>query len=82
MKKRKFVKPTGFSLSQDTLYVSNNNGKLRLIRLDSGEIIKDIKISGDSSDFLSRKINEEDFFRQGADGLTGCITFYNSDVKI
>lgn len=48
VKKRKFVKPTGFSLSQDTLYVSNNNGKLRLIRLDSGEIIKDIKISGDS----------------------------------
>ena len=48
VKKRKFVKPTGFSLSQDTLYVSNNNGKLRLIRLNSGEIIKDIKISRDS----------------------------------
>ena len=56
-KKRKFVKPTGFSLSQDTLYVSNNNGKLRLIRLNSGEIIKDIKISRDtlSKSFIYKK---------------------------
>ncbi len=47
-KKRKFIKPTGFSLSQDMLYVSNNNGKLRVIALNSGERIKDVKISRDS----------------------------------
>lgn len=48
LKKRKFIKPTGFSISQDMLYISNNKGKLRVVKLETGEIIKDIKISRDS----------------------------------
>ena len=30
------------------LYISNNKGKLRVVKLETGEIIKDIKISRDS----------------------------------
>ena len=60
VKKRKFVKPTGFTLSQDTLYVSNNNGKLSVIGLNTGEKIKDIKISRET---LSKPfINKKDLF--------------------
>ena len=60
VKKRKYVKPTGFTLSQDKLYVSNNNGKLSVIELNTGEKIKDIKISRDT---LSKPfINKKDLF--------------------
>ena len=39
------MKPTGFSISQDKLYLSNNDGKLIVVKLDSGNISKIIKIS-------------------------------------
>ena len=45
IKKRKNLKPTGFSISQDKLYLSNNDGKLIVVKLDSGNISKIIKIS-------------------------------------
>jgi len=45
MKKRKFIKPTGFSVSENELYLSNNNGKLKVVELNSGEVTKNIKIS-------------------------------------
>ncbi len=45
IKKRKYLKPIGFSISQDKLYLSNNDGKLIVIKLDSGNISKIIKIS-------------------------------------
>lgn len=48
MKKRKFIKPTGFSISKNELYLSNNNGKLKVVELNSGEVTKNIKISRDS----------------------------------
>ena len=46
IKKRKLINPTGFSISQNKLYVSNNNGKLIIIELESGNVIDDFKISG------------------------------------
>ena len=48
LKKRKYLKPTGFSVSQNELYLSNNNGKLKVIELNSGNVIKNIKISRDT----------------------------------
>ncbi len=45
IKKRKNLKPTGFSISQDKLYLSNNDGKLIVVKLDSGNISKIVKIS-------------------------------------
>ncbi len=48
LKKRKYIKPTGFSVSQNELYLSNNNGKLKVIELISGNVIKNIKISRDT----------------------------------
>ena len=45
MKKRKFIKPTGFSVSQDKLYISSNNGKLKVLDFNSGNVIQNIKIS-------------------------------------
>ncbi len=45
IKKRKFIKPTGFSVSKDMLYVTNNDGKIKVIKLNSGNIVQNIKIS-------------------------------------
>ena len=47
-KKRKFIKPTGFSVSQNELYLSNNNGKLKVIEFNSGNVTNNIKISRDT----------------------------------
>ncbi len=48
IKKRKLIKSTGFSLSQNMLYVSNNNGKLIVLELNTGNVVKEFKISGDT----------------------------------
>ena len=45
IKKRKFVKPTGFSISQKNIYVGTNNGKLKVIELNTGNNVQDINIS-------------------------------------
>ena len=47
------MKPTGFSISQDKLYLSNNDGKLIVVKLDSGNIIVQ------KSFFISYKDDEE-----------------------
>ena len=45
IKKRKFIKPTGFSVSQKNIYVGTNNGKLKVIELNTGNNVQDINIS-------------------------------------
>ena len=45
IKKRKFVKPTGFSISQKNIYLGTNNGKLKVIELNTGNNVRDINIS-------------------------------------
>ena len=45
------MKPTGFSISQDKLYVSISNGEIKVIKLDTGKIAQDVKVS---KNFLSR----------------------------
>ena len=47
------MKPTGFSISQDKLYISINNGEIKVIELDTGKIVQDVKVS---KNFLSRPI--------------------------
>jgi len=44
-KNRKKIKPTGFSISQDKIYVSNNDGKLIVLELTTGNILKVEKIA-------------------------------------
>ena len=45
-KNRKKIKPVGFSIGQNKLFLSNSDGKMILIKLDSGKPIESIKISG------------------------------------
>ena len=47
-KNRKKIKPTGFSISQDKIYLSNNDGKLIILDLKTGNILKVEKISRNS----------------------------------
>ncbi len=42
---RKKIKPTGFSISQDKIYLSNNDGKLIIIELKTGNVLKVEKIA-------------------------------------
>ena len=39
------MKPIGFSISQDKLYVSISNGEIKVIKLDTGKIAQDVKVS-------------------------------------
>jgi len=52
-KKRKKIRPTGFSISQDKIYLSNNDGKLMILDLKTGNVLKTEKIA--------RKIMSEPF---------------------
>ena len=45
-KNRKKIKPIGFSISQDKIYLSNSNGKLIILDLKTGNIQKVEKITG------------------------------------
>ena len=45
-KHRKRIKPVGFSVGQDKLYLSNDDGKIIVINLSSGNVVKTEKISG------------------------------------
>ena len=47
-KNRKKIKPTGFSISQDKIYLSNNDGKLIILDFKTGNILKVEKISRNS----------------------------------
>jgi outer membrane protein assembly factor BamB len=44
-KNRKKIKPTGFTIGKNLLYLSNNDGNLFVIELTSGNILKVEKIS-------------------------------------
>ena len=44
-KHRKKINPTGFSISQDKIYLSNNDGKLIIIELKTGNVLKLEKIA-------------------------------------
>lgn len=46
-KKRKDIKPVGFTIGRDLLYLSNNDGKLIVVQLTSGSVLKVEKISSD-----------------------------------
>ncbi len=48
IKKRKYIKPTGFIVTQNMLYVTNNDGKIKVVELNSGNIVQNIKISKNS----------------------------------
>jgi len=45
-KHRKKIKPVGFSIGQNKLYLSNTDGKMILVELDTGKPLKLMKISG------------------------------------
>ena len=42
---KKKIRPNGFSISQDKIYISNTNGKLIIAELDTGNVVKIEKIS-------------------------------------
>ena len=44
-KNRKKIRPTGFSISQDKIYLSNNDGKLMILDLKTGNVLKSEKIA-------------------------------------
>ena len=44
-KNRKKIRPTGFSISQDKIYLSNNDGKLIILDLKTGNVLKAEKIA-------------------------------------
>ena len=45
LKKRKQLKPTGFLIGQNNLYLTNSDGTLIVVKLISGKILKIEKIS-------------------------------------
>ncbi len=50
-KKRKSVKPAGFSIGSNKLYLSNSDGNLIIINLNSGDVLKAVKVA---RDFISK----------------------------
>ena len=44
-KNRKKIRPKGFSISQDKIYLSNNDGKLMILDLKTGNVLKAEKIA-------------------------------------
>ena len=44
-KHRKKIKPIGFSISQDKIYLTNNDGKLIILELKTGNVLKVEKIA-------------------------------------
>ena len=44
-KNRKKIRPTGFSISQDKIFLSNNDGKLIILDLKTGNVLKAEKIA-------------------------------------
>ena len=44
-KNRKKIRPIGFSISQDKIYLSNNDGKLIILDLKTGNVLKAEKIA-------------------------------------
>ena len=46
MKKGENISPVGFAIGKNNLYLTSNNGKMIVVNLEFGKIIKEIKISG------------------------------------
>ena len=60
IKKRKSIKPTGFILGKDKIYLSTDNGRLLVVDISTGKTISILKI--DSEKILRPKILNEKLF--------------------
>ena len=61
IKKRKFIKPTGFIIGKSKIYVSTNNGRLIVVDIATGKTISTLKIDNDK--ILRPKILNEKLFK-------------------
>jgi outer membrane protein assembly factor BamB len=59
-KKRKQIKPTGFFITLNKIYVTNSDGKLIIVNSNEGNILNIVKISGGR--ILQPFINENNLF--------------------
>ncbi|MDC1277959.1 PQQ-binding-like beta-propeller repeat protein [Pelagibacteraceae bacterium] len=59
-KKRKQIKPTGFFIASNKIYVTNSDGKLIIVNSNEGNILNIVKISGGK--ILQPFINENNLF--------------------
>ena len=59
-KKRKQIKPTGFFIASNKIYVTNSDGKLIIVNSNEGNILDIVKISGGK--ILQPFINENNLF--------------------
>ena len=59
-KKRKQIKPTGFFITSNKIYVTNSDGKLIIVNSNEGNILDIVKISGGK--ILQPFINENNLF--------------------
>ena len=59
-KKRKQIKPTGFFITSNKIYVTNSDGKLIIVNGNEGNILDIVKISGGK--ILQPFINENNLF--------------------
>jgi outer membrane protein assembly factor BamB len=59
-KKRKQIKPTGFFIAANKIYVTNSDGKLIIVNSNEGNILDIVKISGGK--ILQPFINENNLF--------------------
>jgi len=59
-KKRKQIKPTGFFIASNKIYVTNSDGKLIIVNSNEGNILNIMKISGGK--ILQPFINENNLF--------------------
>ena len=59
-KKRKQIKPTGFLITSNKIYVTNSDGKLIIVNSNEGNILNTVKISGGK--ILQPFINENNLF--------------------
>jgi outer membrane protein assembly factor BamB len=59
-KKRKQIKPTGFFITSNKIYVTNSDGKLIIVNSNEGNILNIVKISGGK--ILQPFINENNLF--------------------
>jgi len=59
-KKRKQIKPTGFFIALNNVYLTNTDGKLIIVNINEGNILNVVKISGGK--ILQPFINENNLF--------------------
>jgi outer membrane protein assembly factor BamB len=59
-KKRKQIKPTGFFIALNKIYLTNSDGKLIIVNVNEGNILNVVKISGGK--ILQPFINENNLF--------------------